>query len=130
WGNPVARPVANARPISTASTAGCPATNPASRCACARNAACDFADNTHATTLSSDGGVAPPAGTVSPARAGSASSRIRWALVPEIPNEDTPARRGRPPAGHGVASANNATAPADQSTRDEGASTCNDFGNI
>ena len=54
---------------------------------------------------------------------------MRWALVPEIPNEDTPARRGRPTAGHGVASANNATAPADQSTCDDGASTCNVLGN-
>jgi hypothetical protein len=51
------------------------------------------------------------------------------ALVPLIPNADTPARRGRPASGHGTASVSSRTAPADQSTRDEGASTCNVFGN-
>jgi hypothetical protein len=47
-------------------------------------------------------------------------------LVPLIPNEDTPARR-RPGrlAGHGRASVNNDTEPADQSTCGLGSSTCN-----
>ena len=51
---------------------------------------------------------------------------IRCALVPLIPNEDTPARRGRPAvAGHGSASVSSPTAPASQSTCGDGASTCN-----
>ena len=40
-----------------------------------------------------------------------ASSRITCALVPLIPNADTPARRGRPAAGHGMASVQQPTAP-------------------
>ena len=32
------------------------------------------------------------------------ASRITWALVPLMPNEETPARRGRPVSGHGLRS--------------------------
>ncbi len=50
---------------------------------------------------------------------------ITCAFVPEIPNDDTAARRGRSTAGHGVASVARATAPADQSICGDGSSTCN-----
>ncbi len=49
---------------------------------------------------------------------------IVWALVPLIPNEEMPARRGRSDAGQGVRSVSSRTAPADQSTCGDGASTC------
>ncbi len=54
---------------------------------------------------------------------------ITWALVPLIPNEDTAARRGRSASGHGTASVNSETAPADQSTSGVGSSTCRVLGN-
>ncbi len=47
---------------------------------------------------------------------GGASSRIRCAFVPLIPNEDTPARRGRSVRGQSRACVSSSTAPADQST--------------
>ncbi len=50
---------------------------------------------------------------------------ITCAFVPEIPNDDTPARRGRPTPGHGIASVARATAPAVQSMCGDGSSTCN-----
>ena len=46
------------------------------------------------------------------------------ALVPLMPNDDTPARRGLPVAGQGTASVSSRTAPADQSTCGDGSSTC------
>ncbi len=49
---------------------------------------------------------------------------MTWALVPLIPNEDTPARRTGPSAGHGRGCDSRDTAPADQSTCGLGASTC------
>ncbi len=64
----------------------------------------------------------PCADTPSPCTG--ASSRMRCALVPLIPNDETPARRGWPLRDHGTASPNSATAPADQSTCPEGLSTC------
>ncbi len=48
--------------------------------------------------------------------------------MPLIPNEDTPARRGRPVCGQATGPVTSATAPADQSTRDDGASTCSVLG--
>ncbi len=39
-----------------------------------------------------------------------------WTLVPLIPNEDTPARLGRPLAGQSTGSVSSLTCPADQST--------------
>lgn len=51
-------------------------------------------------------------------------SRITWALVPLIPNDDTAARRGRSRCGQGCCSVNSDTAPADQSTCGVGTSTC------
>ncbi|GAA3784069.1 hypothetical protein GCM10022379_57950 [Micromonospora maritima] len=44
--------------------------------------------------------------------------------MPEMPNDDTAARRGRSTSGHGRADVTSSTAPADQSTFDDGASTC------
>ncbi|PSK61034.1 hypothetical protein B0E53_06884 [Micromonospora sp. MH33] len=54
----------------------------------------------------------------------SGSSRMTWALVPEMPNEETAERRGRPAPGQGRASVANSTAPADQSMCGDGSSTC------
>ncbi len=45
-----------------------------------------------------------------------ACSMIACALVPLMPNDDTPARRGLPVSGHGVGSVSRRTAPPDQST--------------
>jgi hypothetical protein len=45
-------------------------------------------------------------------------------LVPLIPNDDTPARRGCSPAGHSTGSVSSDTAPASQFTCGVGASTC------
>ncbi len=58
------------------------------------------------------------------------SSRITWALVPLIPNEETPARRGLPAGSHGRFSVSSSTSPADQSTCDDGVSECSDFGSV
>ena len=41
---------------------------------------------------------------------------LTWALVPENPNDDTPARRGCPAWGQGTASVTRAMAPLSQST--------------
>ena len=53
------------------------------------------------------------------------ASRMTWALVPLMPKDETPARRGRS-AGRPVAarSVSSSTAPADQSTCGVGSSTC------
>src|SRR5207248_2276024 len=52
------------------------------------------------------------------------SSTTRCALVPLIPNDDTPARRGRPIEGHGRVAVSSATAPEAQSTCGDGSSAC------
>ncbi|GAA3031631.1 hypothetical protein GCM10020000_05730 [Streptomyces olivoverticillatus] len=59
----------------------------------------------------------------SSAGASGACSTMVWALVPLMPNEETAARRGRPVSGHSVFSVSSRTAPCDQSTCEEGAST-------
>jgi hypothetical protein len=46
------------------------------------------------------------------------------AFVPEKPNDDTPARRGRSVSGQAVASVTSRTEPAAQSTCADGSSTC------
>jgi len=46
------------------------------------------------------------------------------ALVPLTPKEETPARRGRPFAGHGTGSLSSRTSPEAQSTCGEGSSAC------
>ena len=65
---------------------------------------------------------------VGPRPSAGGCSRMTWALVPLMPNEDTPARRGRPVSGHGIASVSSSTAPADQSTCGVGSSTCRVLG--
>src|SRR5262249_38692778 len=124
---------------------GCSATNDINRASCASNATPVFADTTHGTRASRPGGTAAtdpadPAGTGTAGTAetgvtgvtgvtGGACSTMRCALVPEIPNEDTPARRGRPScSGQGRDSVSSATAPESQSTCEDGASTCNVLG--
>jgi hypothetical protein len=44
------------------------------------------------------------------------SSMMTWALVPLMPNDDTPARRGRPLGSQGWGSVSRSTRPAVQST--------------
>jgi hypothetical protein len=51
-------------------------------------------------------------------------------LVPLIPNEDTPARRGLPVSGQSTASVSRLTSPAVQSTNGDGSSMCSDIGRI
>ncbi|GCE02634.1 hypothetical protein EHYA_10411 [Embleya hyalina] len=85
------------------------------------------ADTTHGRTPPIPG-TSGAAGVASAASAG-ASSRTTCAFVPLIPNDDTPARRTRPPAGQATSSANTSTRPADQSTCGVGSSTCNVRGN-
>ena len=53
---------------------------------------------------------------------------ITCAFVPLIPNDDTPARRGRSRTATARDSVNNDTAPADQSTCGVGTSTCSVLG--
>ncbi len=55
---------------------------------------------------------------------------ITCAFVPEMPNDDTAALRARPAPGHSRAWVTSSTAPDDQSTCDDGASTCNVAGTI
>ena len=52
-----------------------------------------------------------------------ASSRIRWALVPLMPKEETPALRGRSPRFHSLGSVSSSISPALQSTWGLGSST-------
>ncbi len=102
-------------------SAGEPATS-RTRSTWARRAGADRADTTsgRAVVVGSGSSGATGAGN---------SSTIRCTLVPLTPNDDTPARRGRPPVSHDRASASNSTAPDDQSTCDDGSSTCNVRGN-
>src|SRR6202021_1255702 len=69
---------------------------PVSRAACDSSAAVDLADTTHGTTAGAVAGAAPAAGST-----GGTASMITCALVPLMPNDDTPARRARPFAGQG-----------------------------
>ncbi len=111
---------------SATSTPGAPTTKSRNRTACARNADSERPDTTHGTTPPTTG-TPPPATDSSSA---GASSTITCAFVPLAPKADTPARRTRPaPPTHGRACVNNSTAPADQSTCDDGRSTCNVRGN-
>ena len=57
-----------------------------------------------------------PTGAVRSSRSGGASSTITCALVPLIPNEETPARRGRPFAAHARGSVSSRPRPAYHST--------------
>ncbi|PSK62136.1 hypothetical protein B0E53_05953 [Micromonospora sp. MH33] len=50
--------------------------------------------------------------------------------MPEMPKEETPARRARPVSGQGRASVTSSTAPADQSTCGDGSSMCSVAGTV
>ncbi|GLW24935.1 hypothetical protein Mame01_49770 [Microbispora amethystogenes] len=54
---------------------------------------------------------------------------MTWALVPLIPKDDTPARRGRSPCGQATGPVSNASPEPSQSTCGVGSSTCNVAGN-
>ena len=72
-------------------------------------------------------GVSPVAGvSVVPG----ACSRMTWALVPLTPNEETPARRGRPPRARGRGRVRRRRAPEDQSTCGDGSSACRVRGRV
>ncbi len=55
---------------------------------------------------------------------------MTWALVPLMPNDETPARLGCPVSGHGTASVSSRTSPMVQSTWGVGASTCSVAGSV
>ncbi|GAA5708190.1 hypothetical protein Save01_09069 [Streptomyces avermitilis] len=74
------------------------------------------------------GGSGASTGCGSAESSSGACSRITWAFVPLIPNEDTPARRGPPVSGHSRPSVSSSTAPADQSTWVLGFPTCRVLG--
>ena len=108
------------------------------RCAASRFAASANAGSALAERAS---GIAPaspcleeapepfPVSSRAPTGTGSgASSKITWALVPLMPNEETPARRGRPLPSQAAGSVSSSISPASQSTLEEGASTCRVFG--
>ncbi len=116
--------VARARPSALPSTSGCFSAKASSLAACSRSAVPLRAETGQATTSGS------PASGRATARATAcgACSRITCALVPLIPNEDTPARRGRPTSGHSRASASSSTPPEDQSTSSDGSPACSDAG--
>ena len=68
-------------------------------------------DTSHATASRRPAaGLAGPGSRRWPSAAGPPPGST-CALVPLIPNEDTPARRGRPSGGHGTGSASSRTAP-------------------
>ncbi len=97
-----------------------------SRSACRWTASAPLPDSTHGTT----GSAARSAGAPS-APTGGASSRMVWALVPEMPKEETPARRGRPSGvSQGRGSVSRRTSPALQSTAVDGFSTCRVRGRV
>ncbi len=93
-----------------------------SRAACSRRASADSPERSQGTAGS---GAACSWGAGVRAGAGAGCSRRTWALVPLMPKEETPARRGRPSAsGQTVASTSRETAPESQSTCGVGSSTC------
>ncbi|CAM2824658.1 Beta-ketoacyl synthase domain protein [Mycobacterium simiae] len=114
------------KPTSSTSRPGSACSRVSNRCAWPASASGDRADNTHGTGRESlfavlsrvfdDDGTA------------GACSKITCAFVPLIPNDDTPARRGRSRGGHGWWLVNSDTAPADQSTCGVGTSTCSVLG--
>ncbi len=97
-----------------------PVTRGSRRAAWPRSAASFLPDSTHASAPGSVNGMSVPAS----AGTSSGCSRMTCALVPLMPKEETPARRGPSPCGHSAAEVSSSTAPAPQSTWVEGASTC------
>ncbi len=116
----------------------------ASRRACAGRASRDRAETTQGSTGSwtvptTAAALDAPSSEISPAGScgviargvGScgASSTMTCAFVPLAPKAETPARRGRSSApGHSWASVSSSTAPADQSTCDDGVFACSVLG--
>ena len=109
------RDVASATATSPSGTSGFAASQSRKRSAWPCRASGVFAE-----TTSGSGG----AGTAGETSTAGASSRITWAFVPLIPNEETPARRARSVRGQGSDAVSSWTSPADQSTCGEGASAC------
>src|SRR5690606_39146701 len=116
--HPDATPAATAATPRSSTTGTTPAAN-------ARNAPSSRADTTTATGWDVSGAVVPAA-----VAAGSSAtpSSTTWAFVPLIPKEETAALRGRSLSGQGRASVTSSSAPDDQSTCGEGASTCSVLG--
>ena len=81
---------------------------------------------TSRTTPTASPADALRAGVARLANSAGACSRITWAFVPLMPNDDTPARRGRSVwSGHGHALPTTSIVPDDQSTWGVGESRCN-----
>ncbi len=131
-----ARVAAREWPTSAAARSVRASTQAESRSAWARRAASDRPDTGQGTTpgvtpgvtTGTTSGTVPGAGAVPPVAPASApsdraSSTMMWALVPLMPKEEIPARRGRPSASHSTASVSSSTAPALQSTCGDGRST-------
>ncbi|GGU31524.1 hypothetical protein GCM10010178_24810 [Lentzea flava] len=129
WSNN-ARVVSNEKAMSAASPG-----HALIRSTCAASEAADRADTTSGTEPAPVAAVSIPVGAppgetevpipiISGRSDSSGASRITWALVPETPNDETPARRGRDTEGHGVAVVTRETSPALQSMWVEGWSTC------
>ena len=120
-----ARVVAREAATSRGSSSGWPRRCSASRPACSRRAASVLAESRQRRQ-------GRPTPGRCPGRARSAlrhrrlcgSSRITWALVPLMPNEETPARRGCVAGSPGPGLGEQPTRPADQSTCGVGSSTC------
>ena len=109
------REVASDQATSARSRSGWLAACAASRAACAARPGAVRPETIQGTTSASSSGAGRSAAGGSSETAGG-SSRMMCALVPLIPNADTPARRGRSPsAGQGTGSASRLTWPADQS---------------
>ncbi len=112
WSNDV-----RVRSSDAPTSAGSASARAGNRAACSRTASAVRADSTHGRTRAGTSTV--------PTGSSGASASTAWALVPDTPNDDTPASRGRSAdRGHGRGSVSRARCPRDQSTRDEGASTC------
>lgn len=116
---------ASARAPAGAGNPGRSRTNAANAPAWAASACSERPDTTHGTRSA----VPDPdtTGSTAPESRGG-SSTITCALVPLIPNEETPNRRRRSPRGHGTASASSRTAPDDQSTSGVGSSAYSERG--
>ncbi len=109
------------QPTSITRSVGWAFTCASSRAAWFESASADRAERTHGTTTSSPGGE-------SLSGSGAYCSTMTCALVPLMPNDETPARRGRSGVDHGRDSVSSDTAPADQSTCGVGSSTCSVLG--
>ncbi|PSK61337.1 hypothetical protein B0E53_06766 [Micromonospora sp. MH33] len=113
------RAVTDDHPTSTGRSVSFPASQPAQRDACPDRASAERADSSTGT-----GGRGASTTVAGSASVTGGCSRITCALVPEMPKDDTAARRGRSTAGHAVGAVASVTAPAVQSMCGDGSSTC------